>query len=75
MSLTAVISDHELLSPTIEGPGAVSGWVSSEPLSFTVTYNCHVNNGARGEISLILEVPYFHDLELHFFKQCGSSNL
>jgi hypothetical protein len=69
-----VISDHELLSPTIDGPGAVSGWVNTEVQSFTITYNCHVNKGARGELSLILEVPYFHDLELRFFKQCGTSD-
>mmetsp|Transcript_23784 Transcript_23784/g.42088 ORF Transcript_23784/g.42088 Transcript_23784/m.42088 type:complete len:377 (+) Transcript_23784:1233-2363(+) len=67
-----IITDHELVSPTIEGTGAVSSWVNSEPQGITITYNCHVNNGSRGEISLILEVPYFHDLELRFYKQCGS---
>jgi len=66
-----VIADHEVLYPSLNGSAAAGGWVTSDPMKLDIEYNCIKEKGAKEEIVLILELPYFHDLEVHFFKQCG----
>jgi hypothetical protein len=65
------ITDHEVLYPTLTGTMATSGYTDVDPLELVVTYNCLVDDGKKEEIILVVELPYFHDLEIHFFKECG----
>lgn len=66
-----IITDHEVLYPVVSGSMAKSGWLEGEPLELVITYNCRVKNGFKEEIILAIELPYFHDLEIHYFKVCG----
>lgn len=66
-----IITDHEVLYPTIAGDFAKSGWLEADPLELTITFNCLVDEGVKEEVILVVELPYYHDLEIHFFKVCG----
>ena len=66
-----IITDHEVLYPTILGSPGLANWLESDPVEFEIVYNCLVSDGIREELILVIELPYFHDLEIHFFKTCG----
>lgn len=67
-----MITDHEVMYPTLNGTAAAGGWIEKEPKVLQITYNCLVSDGKKEEVILVVELPYFHDLEIHFFKRCGS---
>lgn len=62
-----------MLYPALNGSAAAGGWVTSDPMDLTIIYNCIKEKGKKEELVLVLELPYFHDIEVHFFKQCGVS--
>ena len=66
-----IITDHEVMYPALAGSMATSGWVENDILELVITYNCLVDDGIKEEIILVVELPYYHDLEIHFFKVCG----
>jgi len=66
-----IITDHEVMYPTASGSFAKTGWLESEVLDFTINFNCLVDDGIKEEVILVVELPYYHDLEIHFFKICG----
>ena len=66
-----IITDHEVLYPTLTGTMTEIGWLEGDILELVITYNCLVSDGTREELILVVELPYFHDLEIHFFKTCG----
>lgn len=66
-----IITDHEVMYPTLVGTMGKSGWVEGEILFLEITYNCLVDDGIKEELILVVELPYYHDLEIHFFKTCG----
>lgn len=68
-----IITDHEVMYPVITGSMATSGWIEGEPLELVITYNCLVKDGIKEEMILVVELPYYHDLEIHFFKVCGKT--
>jgi hypothetical protein len=69
-----IITDHEILYPRISGSMAAGGWIIEDMKELVIEFNCIVDDGARAELILVIELPYFHDLEIHFFKRCGSAS-
>lgn len=68
-----LITDHEVLYPTLTGDFAKTGWIEGEVLDLTINFNCLVKDGKKEEVIMVVELPYFHDLEIHFFKICGET--
>jgi hypothetical protein len=66
-----IITDHEIMYPTISGDFSKSGWIEGDILDMTINFNCLSKKGKKEEVILVVELPYFHDLEIHFFKICG----
>lgn len=67
-----IITDHEVMYPTLNGSAIAGGWLDIERKELEITFNCLVSDGIKEEIVLVIEIPYFHDIELHFFKKCGN---
>lgn len=70
-----ILSDHEVIYPVLTGSGAAGGWIDNTPKELTITYNCLEEKGEKTELVLVVELPYFHDIEIHFLKQCGTRNI
>ncbi|CAG9324317.1 unnamed protein product [Blepharisma stoltei] len=67
-----IITDHEVMYPTLNGSAMTGGWLDSERKELQINFNCLIDDGIKEELVLVIEIPYFHDIELHFFKKCGA---
>lgn len=68
-----VVSDHSVIYPVLNGTAATGGWLDNTVQTLQITYNCLKASGNKEELMLVIELPYFHDIELHFFKRCGAA--
>ena len=70
-----VLADLQVMDPTITGNMATAGWIENDPLELIVYYNCLINDGKKNEVVLIIEIPYFASLEIHYFKVCANDQI
>jgi len=67
----SIITDHEIMYPKLSGNMTEAISIYLKPLVLKIKFNCKVQNGASEEIMLLIELPYYKNLEIHFYKDCG----
>ncbi|CAG9320666.1 unnamed protein product [Blepharisma stoltei] len=70
-----IITDEKVIYPVLNGSAERPGWLDQNPKELEISYNCLVDNGKVVEIFLVIELPYFQNIQAHFYKQCGSKKL
>ena len=66
-----IVTDHEIMYPKLSGNMTKAISIHLKPLELKIEFNCKVQNGASEELMVLIELPYYKNLEIHFFKNCG----
>jgi hypothetical protein len=66
-----LVTDHEVLFPSLSGNIMKTTWIEESFLELKIEFNCLLLSGVHEEIELVVEIPYFKDLQVFFYKDCG----
>lgn len=62
------MTDRAGLDTLLDGSLSTGGWVTDEGSDLLVHFLC--KSAGKWQVLVELELPYYRDLELHFWKEC-----
>ena len=65
------MTDRAGLDTLLDGSLSAGGWVTEEGAEVIVRFLC--KSAGKWQVQVELELPYYRDLELHFWKECSAS--
>ena len=70
-----LLADHEVIFPKLTGSMTKATWIEDNFLELRIEFNCLVLSGIHEEVELVIELPYFKNLQIFFYKDCGNKTL
>jgi hypothetical protein len=70
-----LLADHEVIFPELTGSMTKATWIEGNFLELRIEFNCLVLSGIHEDVELVVELPYFKNLQIFFFKDCGNKTL
>jgi hypothetical protein len=65
------VTDRAGVDTLLEGSLSAGGWVTEEGAEVIVRFHC--KSAGKWQVQVELELPYYRDLEVHFWKECTAS--
>lgn len=66
-----LVTDHEVMYPKLSGSMMKAPSLRNKILDLNIEFNCKAGIDSEEEVMIIIELPYYKNLEIHFYKDCG----
>lgn len=64
-------TDHEVMYPKLSGSMMKATSLQNKVLDLNIEFNCKPGTNTEEEVMIVIDLPYYKNLEIHFYKECG----